>query len=300
MRRKVLILVNPEAGGGRALRAEPRVAAYLKGLGVQADFARPAGVHAFEQSAKEGAAAGYDCIAALGGDGTFQHLVRGTLGANVSLGYLPSGGGNDVAAALEIPADPVAAAHTLVTGVPRAVDILRVRCAGGATGLYVGGGGLGLDAEAARLASGRFRAWPGAARYIAAALISLAHFKPPRVEVRLDGGPPAASGPVLLAAVVSTPIYGAGVRIAPAAQVDDGMLDVALVAPLAWTRILELIPALLSTGDVRVPEIQRFRARRVELRADRASPFHGDGELLGTTPLEIECLHKAIRVIVNH
>jgi diacylglycerol kinase (ATP) len=300
MRRKVLILVNPQAGGGRALRAEPRVAAYLKGLRVQADFARPASVRAFEQSAKEGAAAGYNCIASLGGDGTFQHLVRGTLGVNVPLGYLPSGGGNDVAEALEIPADPVAAAHTLVTGVTRAVDILRVRCADGATGLYVGGGGLGLDAEAARLASGRFRAWPGAARYIAAALISLAHFKPPRVEVRLDGGPLAASGPVLLAAVVNTPIYGAGVRIAPAAQVDDGMLDVALVAPLAWTRVLEVIPALLSTGDARVPEIQRFCARRVELRADHASPFHGDGELLGTTPLEIECLHKAIRVIVNH
>src|SRR5712692_2327532 len=113
MRRKVLILVNPEAGGGRALHAEPRVAAYLKSLGVQA----------CEQSTKEGAAAGYDCIAALGGDGTFQHLVRGTLGANVSLGYLPSGGGNDVAAALEIHADPVAAAHRLVNGVPRAVDI---------------------------------------------------------------------------------------------------------------------------------------------------------------------------------
>src|SRR6266851_5774064 len=239
---KTLILVNPVAGGGRAERARPHVADYLARQGFRAEFAQPQSAQDLQRLAREGVAAGYGAIVALGGDGTFQQIVQATLGSQVVLGFFPAGGGNDIAAALGIPRDPVAA------------------------------------------------------RYIAGALWALATFAPFHVTAEIDGQPAAASGPMMFAAIANTPTYGAGVKIAPTAEIDDGQLDLVLVGELAWTRLLEVIPLMLRTGDVRWPEIQRFRARRVVLRADRAALFHGDGELLGEAPVEVENLPGAIVV----
>ena len=297
---KILILVNPAAGRGRAKRAEPHVADYFRQQGLKADFAESESAEDLQHRAAEAAAAGYGRIVALGGDGTFQHVVKGTLGTGATVGFLPAGGGNDIAEALGIPQDPIAAAYVLLHSQSRPMDVLRARFASGNTAVYVGCGGLGLDAEAAGLANGRFRRLPGAMRYVAGALWALASFEPFHLEAERDGEPlGAASGAVLFAAVANTPTYGAGVKIAPAAEIDDGMLDLVVLREMAWTALVELIPVMLRTGDVRAPEIERFRARRVRLRTDRPALFHGDGEVLGEAPLEVENLPGAIRVIAR-
>ncbi len=294
---KTLVLVNPAAGRGRARSAQSQVAEYLRLQGHPADFFESQSAQDFEGRAAAAAAGGYASIVALGGDGSFQHLVKATLGADVILGFFPAGGGNDVAGALGIPKDTVAAAHAFLRSRPRPMDVLRAHLAGGKIGHYVGGGGLGLDAEAAGLANGKFRSWPGAARYVAGALWALASFEPFSLEIEVDGESVATDDSrVILAAVVNTPNYGAGVKIAPAAEIDDGLLDVVLVGELAWTRLVEAIPVLLRTGDLRWPEVRRFRGRRVCLRAGRPVVFHGDGEVLGEAPVEIENLPGAIRV----
>lgn len=297
---KILILVNPVAGRGRAKRAEPQVADYLRGQGLTPDFAEPESAEDLQHRAAEAAAAGYDRIVALGGDGTFQNVVKGTLGTGATLGFLPAGGGNDIAEALGIPQDPIAAAYVLLHSPSRPMDVLRARFASGSTAVYVGCGGLGLDAEAAGLANGRFRRLPGAMRYVAGALWALASFEPFHLEAERDGEPlRAVSGAVLFAAVANAPTYGAGVKIAPAAEIDDGMLDLVVLREMAWTALVELIPVMLRTGEARAPEVQRFRARRVRLRTDRPALFHGDGEVLGEAPVEVENLPGAIRVIAR-
>ncbi len=296
-REKILVLVNPAADRGRSTQAQRPVADYLAGRGCKADFLRSQSSEDFEQRAAEGVTAGYRAIVALGGDGTFQHLVKATLGADVALGFFPAGVGNDIAAGLGLPLDPVAAAHAFLHSPPRLVDILRARFSDGRSSVYVGGGGLGLDAQAAQYASGKFRRLSGAARYIAAALWAMAAFQPFHLQAEIDGELYAPSEPLMLAAAANTPTYGAGIKIAPTAEMDDGLLDLVLVKQLSWTRLLEIIPVILRTGDVRGPEIQRFRARRVRLRADRPVLFHGDGEVLGNAPVEIETLPGAVRVL---
>jgi diacylglycerol kinase (ATP) len=77
---------------------------------------------------------------ALGGDGTMQALVNATYGSDVILGVLPAGGGNDFAAALQLPRDPVAAAEAILRGHPMRVDLARARTADGRVRLYLGGG----------------------------------------------------------------------------------------------------------------------------------------------------------------
>ncbi len=294
---KTLIIVNPVSGGGRAREAVPCLAAYLRGQEFGADFTESRTPGDIERLAAEAVASGYECVVAMGGDGTFQQVVRGTLGSSVLLGVIPAGSGNDIAAALGIPPDPIDAAHALLHSQPRAMDVVRTRAAHSREGLYLGGGGLGLDAAAAQMANGRFRRLPGAARYIAAALWALTTFESLAVHLELEGAPAVETGPALLVAAANTPTYGAGVRIAPQAEVDDGLLDIVVVGKLSWTELLEIIPEMLRTGNVRRPELQRYRARRVTLRTKRSSVFHGDGEVLGETPVELEVLPGAIRVL---
>jgi diacylglycerol kinase (ATP) len=293
-----LILVNPEAGGGRTGRAVPRVEAYLRSQNFPAEFVQPENAAALEERAKRAIAEGRPLLVAMGGDGTVQALANAASGTDVLLGIIPAGGGNDVAAALGIPAEPVAAASALVRGVPRPFDLLRARTADGRERFYCGGGGVGLDAEAAQHASGAFRRWPGGLRYVAPALWALRKFTPVDVEAVIGGDAvQRVRARVLLATVTNTPTYGAGLRFVPDATTDDGLLDLFFVEELSLLQILELLPQLFGSGDLRIAQIRRYRARRVRLETSRPCLFHGDGEIFGPTPVEIEAVRHAVRVI---
>ena len=251
-----------------------------------------------ESQTRQAIAAGVRSLFAVGGDGTFQGLVNAAFGADVLLGILPAGGGNDFASALQIPEDPVQAAKALLEGQVVRTDLARARTADGCERLYLGGGGVGIDVEAAQYAAAAFRRLPGRSRYIAAALRALCGFKPINLRVEFPGNSSAAiETAALLGAVLNAPTYGAGIRLAPEAQLCDALLDVVVVENLGLLRVLVLLPRLARTGELRTSRIRRARARSVKLTTDRPCLFHGDGEILGPTPVEIETIPQAIRVL---
>ena len=290
-----LIIVNPASGGGRALSAEPLVAGYLASQSKSVQFVHSRSSENMRELAENGAAAGYRYVVALGGDGAFHHVVEGIRGTSAIAGFFPAGNGNDIARDLGIPTDAVDAAAAFCRSVPRAVDLVRVQFFDGRITHFIGAGGMGLDAEAAHLANTRFKSWPGVTRYLAGALRTF--FSEPAFQLvaELDGTRWTGRG--IVAAVANSGSYGSGVRIAPDAKMDDGWLEVVLVEGVAWTRLVEAIPIVLTTGDVRFDELKRFRCRRAVLRADRAVKVHGDGELLGESPAEFEILPAAIQVM---
>ena len=293
-----IVFVNSTAGGGRARVCLPQIQEVFRSLRIQANFVTTNSAYELESCAQAAILQGRNLIFAMGGDGTFQSLVNASFGADVVLGILPSGGGNDFASALGLPRDPAEAAGAMLCGQPRNVDLVRVRTADGRTRLYAGGGGIGLDAEAARHAGGAYRHLPGRFRYIAAALHALAGYVP--LGVRIDfpeSDIPSFEAEALLAAVLNSPTYGAGVRLAPGAVVDDGSLQVVLIEAMRKFNILTLLPRLMGSGELRTSRVKRWRAQRVKLTTNRPCLFHGDGEILGPTPVEIEIVPNAVRVL---
>ena len=286
--------MNPVSGGGRALRAEPLVASYFAALGRNVQFVHSRSSEDIREQAAKAAREGYRYVVTLGGDGAFHHLVEGILGSDAIAGFLPAGNGNDIARDLGIPGDPVSAAEVFLKSRPRTVDLIRVRFGDGRVAHFMGAGGMGLDAEAAHLANTRFKSWPGVTRYLAGTIWTFVREPAFELNAEMDGT--RWAGRTLFAAVANATSYGSGVRIAPDAKMDDGWLDVVLVGEVKWKRLVEAIPIVLTTGDLRFDEVKRFRARRVVLRADRAVMVHGDGELLGESPAEFEVLPGAIRV----
>jgi len=295
MKADTLVIVNPMAGGGRALRAEPLVASFFAMQRRSVQFVHSRGSEDVRELAAKAASSGYRYVVALGGDGAFHHVVEGVYGTDAIAGVFPAGNGNDIARDLGIPVDPVRAAAAFLHARARPVDLVRVRFSGGRTVHFIGAGGMGLDAEAAHLANTRFKNWPGVARYLAGTLWAFSH--EPALELRADIDGVRWVGQVLFAAVANATSYGSGVKIAPEAKMDDGWIEVVLVEEVSWTRLIEAIPILLTSGDLQYEEVHRFRCRRVHLQADRPAKVHGDGELLGESPAEFEIIPGAIRVM---
>jgi diacylglycerol kinase (ATP) len=101
----------------------------------------------------------------------------------------------------------------------------------------------------------------------------------------------------LVAAVLNSPTYGAGLRLAPGASLDDGWIDVVLIEDIGPLEVLRLLPQLIATGELRTPRVKRWQARKVHLSTSKPTAFHGDGEILGLTPVEIEVVPGAVKIL---
>jgi len=295
MRAETLVIVNPVAGGGYAQRCSGAVARYFAEQGLRVAFAQSRSSDDLRRQAATAARDGVRDILALGGDGAVHYLVEALFGTDARAGILPAGNGNDIARSLGIPLDPLRAAEAFLRARPRSIDVVRATFRAGPPAHYVAGGGMGLDAEAAYRAGTTFKDWPGVTRYLAGALAAFngAAFT---LTAHIDGI--RWSGRTLLAVGANAPYYGAGIRIAPNAEMDDGWLDVLVVRDAPWTRLIEAIPILLTSGDLRFEEVERFRCRRVRLEGDRPVKVHGDGELLGESPVELEIVPNAVDIMV--
>ena len=200
----------------------------------------------------------------------FHHVVEALHGTEAIAGFFPAGNGNDIAADLGIPADPLDAAEAFLKSAPRAIDLIRARFRDGRTAHYIGAGGMGLDAEAAHLANTKFKRLPGVTRYLAGAIWEFFHGGM-LSDCMLKLTASAWDGRVLFVAVANSTRYGSGIRIAPDAKMDDGWIDVALVQEIGLARLVEAIPIVLTSGDLRgFPEVKRYRCKRIALR-NRAS-----------------------------
>jgi diacylglycerol kinase (ATP) len=297
-----LILVNPSAGAGRAARVLPALRDFILKNAWEAELLVTSDAKDLTQQARSSAARGHRRILVVGGDGTFQVLLNALSDfPDITLGVIPAGGGNDLATALGIPRDPVQAAALLRTGEPRFIDAVRVRTAAGEQRFYAGGGGLGLDAEASFLAATSFRNWKGRFRYIAAALRAYQRFAPLEVRVTMYSqdweGPRVLEQNVLLLGILNTPSYGGGLRVTPYAKVDDGSLDLVALAHLSVPEVVALFPALALSGKLRTRRVQRFSIQRAHIESSHPAQFHGDGEILGTKPLEVEVLPRFMRIL---
>jgi diacylglycerol kinase (ATP) len=292
------ILVNPTSGGGRAISYVEGVRQIFAEFGIPVAFSQTNSSEEMAATVLTAIVQGCKLLIGMGGDGTLQELANASFGRDIVLGILPLGGGNDFAAAIGLPKNPIDAARLLLQGEVRLVDVLRARTADGRERLFLGGGGFGLDSEAMKYANGAFREWPGRLRYVAAAVRAFFHSDPAKMHATFpDSALPDIHMSVLLAAAMNISTYGAGLCLAPEAVIDDGSLDVVFLQDLSALDVMRLLPRLLATGELRTARISRVRAKSVRFTTEGPCQFQAEGELLGPVPVEIELLPKAIRVL---
>lgn len=217
-------------------------------------------------------AAGVDVVFACGGDGTVMACVGALAGTRTALAVLPAGTGNLLAANLGLPLDPVAGVRVATAMGRRRIDV-------GVAGeqCFVVMAGMGFDADLLDGASERLKARFGAAAYLWSALRHLGD-RPMRIELCLDDHPPIR-GRARSVLVGNVGRLQAGIRLLLNAEPDDGLLDVAVLAPRTPARWIALAWAVLRRHR-RVPGMAVFRARRVVVQSDRPQSRELDGDLV--------------------
>jgi diacylglycerol kinase (ATP) len=289
---EVAVLVSPLAGRGRARAIADASVAALRAGGL-APRVLPATTR--DDAVKQATAAVADGAAAVvvvGGDGAAHTALQSVAGTGVPLGVIPAGTGNDLALALGIPTDPVAAARAaaedLLAGSARTVDAGRTGERWWATVLC-----CGFDSAVSDRAN-RLR-WPrGRRRYDVAVLAELARLRPREVELVLDGE--AQTLPVTLIAVGNTCWYGGGMKVCPAADPADGLFDVTVVGPVTRRELIRTKPLLTAGTHVEHEKVTVFRAARVELSSPGVTTY-ADGEPVAPLPATAECVPGALTVV---
>jgi YegS/Rv2252/BmrU family lipid kinase len=305
----VCLIVNPSAGGGKAGRVLADVIGALKAHGLQVRSELTRDLEHARELALVAAGAG-ETVVCLSGDGmvgAVADALREVPGA--LLGVLPGGRGNDLARVLGIPADPVEACATIAAGFSRKLDLGEV--SGKA---FVGIASVGFDSEANRIAN-EAPAWLGGLVYAYGALRALLLWKPARFEIELSGSRTGNEGEQTLAGsgassqrhrfagytvgACNSKTYGGGMRAAPDALLDDGLLDVVVLENVGKLRFLtRILPKVFSGTHVREPSVRSFRAREVAISADRPFTVYADGDPIGELPLRVRVLAGAVRVLV--
>jgi diacylglycerol kinase (ATP) len=295
---RAAVFVNAQSGHRRSRALLPQIELAFRTSGVDCGIFQTASAADLANQARHQVRAGAELLFAAGGDGTLQRLVNSAFGQDVVLGIIPSGGGNDFARALGLPRDPVTALKVALSGELRAIDLVKVRTGDGRECFYLGGGGVGLDAAAAAYAGGPYRNFPGRMRYVAAALRAYFSYQPRRVRVTFESDDTdQVWQSALLASVLNTPTFGAGIRLAPGAQIDDGVFEFVFLEELRFGQLLRVLPRLALQGSINLPGLQIRRARKLRIEVDPPATFHGDGELLGSSPVEIEIVPRAMRFL---
>ena len=288
--RTVAVIVNPSAGGGRAGAVLAAVDEVLRRRGVEYAVERTRSLEHARELATTAAAAGH-VAAALGGDGLIGAVAASLRHTDGVLGVLPGGRGNDFARVLGIPPDPESAVEVLLTGEIKPLDLGE---AGGAT--FVGIASCGFDSEANRIAN-QARVVRGNLVYAYGALRALAGWKPATFTVTLDGAPPLTLRGYTVAAANSK-AYGGGMFLAPAASLEDGLLDVVMVGHVPKRRFLRLLPTVFKGEHIRQPSVGLERGREVRIEADRPFTMYADGDPIAELPVTVRALPGAVRVIV--
>jgi len=258
-----------------------------------------------------------DVVLLFGGDGTIHRHLGQLVRLGLPVLVVPAGSGNDFARAIGLRGvrDSLSAWKKFCSGSAnvRAID-LGLISAGESTGeapapheqahrYFCCVAGVGLDGEVAARANGLPRWLRGHGGYLLSLVPTMLKFAPLRIKI-LTAGEDSERGwvtrsdqPTILAAFANTPIYGGGMKIAPQAKMDDGLLDVCVVGGVGRLKLLSVFPTVYSGRHLKIREVEYFQTERVRVETERPLDVYADGEFVCRTPVEVGVERAALKVV---
>ena len=252
-----------------------------------------------------------DAALIFGGDGTVHRHLAGLAATQVPLLAAPAGSANDFAWNLGLRTldDALAAWRKFTAGGGnlRSIDLGVIESAAGSAAphgptYFCCVAGCGLDAEANRRANAMPRWLRAHGGYKLAALLTILLHRSQTVTVTAQGAAPGQperrlSRPARLVAFGNASTYGGGMRIAPAAGLDDGLLDLCFVSHLGRLRLLRFFPTVMSGRHVEMKEVEYFPSPHLRVETEPPLEVYADGEPAGRTPIVVRVQPRALRVL---
>ena len=296
---KGLVVYNPTAGPRDVKRELGRVRRELGRHGWSVEIAETKRPGDGVRLARRAAETGLDGVWVAGGDGTVSEVVNGLVGTETALGVLPVGTGNIWAKQLRLPTYTLThpfrlreAAVAQAEGRVHRIDVGRLN-----DRYFLLWAGIGFDAQVTAELEPRDRRTKrlGALPYAIAAVMLAREFSGVRTHAVLDGR--AVRGRTILLLVSNVQMY-AFFPVARRARLDDGLLDVFIFKGLGFSYILRHAAKLFSGRHLGDPQIVQRQARQVTVWTERPVAVQADGDPVGTTPVGLRVVPRALRVLV--
>ena len=294
--KKYYLLVNPKGGHKRGLEIYEKVKHIFSSAGanitvLQTEYAG----HAFD-FAKTLDFVGYDGLCAIGGDGTMYELINGMLKRDdnhkIPIGLITGGTGNSFMYDVDC-LDPVDAAKRIVQHKLRPLDIAKVN-ANGELFYSFNIIGWGLATDAGKLAE-KLR-WLGGVRYDVASIIEVLKGKDRIATLTLDEE--VIKENFIFIIGCNTIHTGKAMKMAPLAQLNDGKIDLIIVRKTSRINLLKLFPKLFSGDHIKSPLVEYRQVQNFSISLEETNDLTIDGEIIGTTPLNVQMVPKMVNVLV--
>lgn len=287
---KILVIYNPQAGGGRAKALLATVTDYLERKGLVATIELTTYVgHAIE-IAKQANLTQYDGLIASGGDGTLFEVLNGYYQNKASnkpaIGLIPNGTGNAFIREMKLKqTDWKKAIDIIAKGFLKKVDVGRF-VSQEKSYYFLNIVGMGFVSQVAQAAIPL--KWMGNSAYTAATLYKMINLKSQKYVMEIDGKVIERQG--VFAEVANSTFTGTSFLIAPKAKIDDGLLDLVFLNKISRLRLLRVFTSIYDGSHIDYPEIEYIQAKKIKITEQFPGKLIPDGEVLGSSPVEFQCL----------
>lgn len=284
--RRVLLLGNPRARNGARARSFESA---LRALGLEVAYEEPDGLERLDQTVRT-LGSEVDRIVIAGGDGSIAAALPALLAVAKPLAIIPSGTANDLARNLSLPEALAEQLLLVAEGKAVAIDL------GSVNGRpYLNAASVGLGAAVAALHQGWSKKFLGVLNYPRVLYLAYRRVHPFQVDITCDGE--RHSGRFVHVAIVNGRFHGGGLEPRPSGSIADGVLDLYALRDGTAFRLMQLLASLRLEG-VTHEGVFRLQGRTFKIETRRPHRVNVDGEIAAETPIEVELLPKALRVVV--
>jgi len=295
--RRIVVFVNPHGGKRHALPVWERIKPVLAEAGIEPDVRVTQHPGHAAEIARTLDLNGYDAICIIGGDGTVHEvadaLMQRAEPISIPLGIIPAGTGNSLAQHLQCH-DPIEAAWRIVAGLSQSLDVVRVTLQDHSVHCIniVGWGAVSdINSTAERM---RFL---GPTRYTLAALWHILTPKVRRATLVLDDR--TITDEFLFVIACNTKYTGAGMKLAPDAEIGDGKIDVVVLRRVSRWQMLRLFMKMFDGSHVALSCIEFHQVRSFSIQSEAADRMNLDGEMKGNSPMTATLLPSALSIFVK-
>lgn len=287
---KILVITNPLAGAGKTLRFLPKIRQWLSASPHEFSFSTPESSDGMRSEIMQAADQGIEAFLLIGGDGTVHQALRAIAETNLPFGFLPCGRGNDFARNIGLPSTLRENCSLSSTPWFQNVDLPGINGSPFISVAYAG-----FDAEVNALANEGRGYFGGTLGYIVCVMRALKRFKPFEVEVTIDGE--TWRERVMMVTVANAPFYGGGMKIAPDANMNDGLLNICIVKEISKLELLWQFPKVFKGTHIPHPRIMTKSGRRIRITSDEPRKIFADGEHVGHLPAECTIGNRTVQII---
>ena len=292
--KKFIILVNPQGGTKQGLDLLEQVKPLFKEVDADLIIRETEYAGHATENAREIDLEGFTGLCHIGGDGTFHEIINGLLtrsdGKQVPLGFIPGGTGNSFMHDMEC-LDPVEAARRIVSGGITPIDVAEVEmpeekvyC------MNIVGWGMVTDIN---MSAEKLR-WLGEQRYNVTTLLHVMKLK--RRSAKLVIEREGSEGDFLFTIACNPPHTGRGMKMAPKAELNDGLIDLVLVRDASRFKLLQMFPKVFDGTHIDDPIVEYYQVKEFSITPAENEILNLDGELKGSTPFSVRMIPSAFSV----